>query len=148
MCYNNILYLILTIFHLTDTTSTGQMWGALENLNMISMSILVKQASSTEEVELSSRLMRYSRLAMILTFKSLQPGAENDTLESLLINSERSNYNHNSSNITNNTTGGSSGKAATAVSMNGDSGNEPNQQELLTEEERKWLVAAAPGRCL
>jgi hypothetical protein len=32
------------------------MWGALENLNMISMGILVKQAPPEEEAELSARI--------------------------------------------------------------------------------------------
>lgn len=131
------------------------MWGALENLNMISMSILIKQAPPAEEAELSARLMRYSRLAMILTFRALQPGAETDTLESLLIRptenrtfstqsdaSERpmSSFAHSvdggsSGGNTENTVGGALSSALPPA----------EQQELMTEVERQWLLAATPG---
>jgi hypothetical protein len=119
----------------------GQMWGALENLNMISMSILVKQASPAEEAELSARLVRYSRLTMILTFKALQPGADADTLESLLIRpttgtasvdtTQSASFQHSADSA-------AAGSAAAALAP-------AQQQELLTEEERQWLLAATPG---
>ena len=125
------------------------MWGALENLNMISMSILIKQAPPAEEAELSARLMRYSRLAMILTFRALQPGAETDTLESLLIRP--------ADNRTMSAQSDASERqmSSFAHSVDGGSNNNGNavssalppaeQQELLTEEERQWLLAATPG---
>jgi hypothetical protein len=120
------------------------MWGALENLNMISMSILVKQASPVEEAELSARLVRYSRLTMILTFKALQPGADADTLESLLIRptisgtasvdtTQSASFRHSADSA-------AAGSAAALAPA--------QQQELLTEEERQWLLAATPGNRL
>eukprot|EP01032_Pedospumella_encystans_P017306 gene17306-19727_t len=127
----------------------GQMWGALENLNMISMSILIKQAPPAEEAELSARLMRYSRLAMILTFRALQPGAETDTLESLLIRP--------ADNRTMSAQSDTSERqmSSFAHSVDGGSNNNGNavssalppaeQQELMTEDERQWLLAATPG---
>ena len=119
------------------------MWGALENLNMISMSILVKQASLAEESELSAQLMRYSRLAMILTFRALQTTAETDTLEDLLLVSTRA--------FSNTSDGSERQVSSFAHSVDAGSGNSmvgapPSKaQELVTEEERQWLLAATPG---
>jgi len=125
------------------------MWGALENLNMISMSILIKQAPPAEEAELSARLMRYSRLAMILTFRALQPGAETDTLESLLVRPAETRTFSAQSDTSERQ------MSSFAHSVDGGSGNPGNamssalppseQQELMTEEERQWLLAATPG---
>jgi hypothetical protein len=129
------------------------MWGALENLNMISMGILVKQAPPEEEAELSARLMRYSRLAMILTFRALQEGAETETLESLLIQTRKPVMSTDSSSVY----GGGGGQASMVGQNNvgnstGSSGNsamgssdDSKRQELLTEQEREWLLAATPG---
>lgn len=123
---------------------------------MISMSILVKQASPAEEAELSTRLMRYSRLTMILTFKALQAGADTDTLESLLMSppkDDNSMIGGDNSSINNNSirgftystdstaTGAESGMGAGAV----EPGESAKKQELITEEERQWLLAATPG---
>jgi hypothetical protein len=123
---------------------SGQMWGALENLNMISMSILVKQASPSEEAELSGRLMRYSRLAMILTFKALQAGAESDTLESLLIQPARNMS--SASELDERNTSSFAHSVDRPAGGNNDLSLPPSkQQELVTEEERLWLLAASPG---
>jgi len=123
--------------------TTGQMWGALENLNMISMSILVKQASLAEESELSACLMRYSRLAMILTFRALQTTAETDTLEDLLVLPNR---NFSTTSESSDRQVSSFAHSVDAGSGNSMVGTPPaKQQELMTEEERQWLLAATPG---
>lgn len=149
---------LIPFVHLSNS---GQMWGALENLNMISMSILVKQASPTEEAELSARLMRYSRLAMIMTFRALQPGAETDTLENLLIkptgltasvDSVQSSSFRHSADTTNAegaaAAGNSSAASKAPTPKIGPTATAANlyPQELLTEEERQWLLVATPGK--
>jgi hypothetical protein len=125
------------------------MWGALENLNMISMSILVKQASPAEEAELSARLMRYSRLTMILTFKALQAGAETDTLESLLIKSPPSGgAAHGTASVDSVQSSSFRHTAATAGDAGAEGNDNTKSQDLLTEDERQWLLAASPGTCV
>ena len=121
---------------------------------MISMGILIKQATPQEEAELSARLMRYSRLVMILTFRALQPDAETNMLESLLIQPLSQSQSQggvmdydsgdggvgssSSSSISAVASAAAAARAATAAAS-------AKQQELITEEERQWLLAATPG---
>jgi hypothetical protein len=97
--------------------STGALWGALENLNMIAQRVLLsntatdknsletKKLLSGEELALAEELIRLSRLTLVLTFKAVQDLGVADQLLTLL------------------------------------------NQELVSEEERQWLLAATPGTC-
>ena len=67
------------------------MWGALENLNMIAHKILSEQSPTGlrnmkegTDIELADRLISYSRLTLILTFKACQDLGPADQLIALV----------------------------------------------------------------
>lgn len=134
------------------------LWGALENLNLLSLSVLLKQATDEkEEIELSSRLTRYSRLVLMLTFKACQMDAATDKLDSLVhgvlgsgntkchcskgvVNTSTSERNN-----INNKLEGNTSSLNKVLSFRELQETHNDQIQLLTEEERQWLLAATPG---
>ncbi len=79
-------------------TTLGQEWGAIENLNLIAYRLI--QDNSEQAMKLKDMILRYGRVAMLLTFKALQADG----------------------NLTN-----------------------LKDQDLLTDDEEKWLSSAAIG---
>jgi len=132
-------------------TTIGILWGGLENLNMESMSLLMAQAPSREEERrLSYRLIRYSRLVMLLTFKSRQADVEVDNLEYLLIPGDDE---ENMQAVTLAMQHGNTALPGSKTKSDGYNNDGYHVAKpvllhkpipLLLEEERKWLVAATP----